>query len=118
MDVEHPGNKSQLSAYYAMLEATPHYAVLTSEENTRATQLETGRRLMRLYLKTTEMGIGVHPVSQALQEYDEMAEEYALAHQLLAPEGHTVQMLLRLGFGPEPVATPRWPLETRIMNDA
>lgn len=118
MDVEHPGNKSQLREYYAMLEATPHYAVLTSENNSRTDQLQTGRQLMRLYLKATEMGIGLHPVSQALQEYDEMAEEYATAHQLLAPDGHTVQMLLRLGFGPVPVATPRWPLESRIMNDA
>jgi len=57
-------------------------------------------------------------VSQALQEYTEMAEEYTLAHELLAEEGHTVQMLLRLGFGPEPVATPRWPLENRIMSES
>ncbi len=117
MDVEHPGNKAHLREYFAILEATPHYAVLTTETNARTDQLNTGRRLMRLYLKTTEMGIGLHPVSQALQEYPEMAEEYALAHQLLASEGQTVQMLLRLGFGPEPVATPRWPLETRILHD-
>jgi nitroreductase len=117
MDTEHPGNKAQLRSYFEMLDATPHYAVLTSASNTRTDQLQTGRQLMRLYLKTTEMGVGLHPVSQALQEYPEMADEYALAHQLLAPEGHTVQMLLRLGIGPEPVATPRWPLETRIMND-
>ena len=116
MDTGHPGNKAQLRNYLAMLEATPHYAVLTTASNTRADQLQTGRRLMRLYLKTTEMGIGLHPVSQALQEYPEMADEYAMAHRLLAPEGHTVQMLLRLGYGPQPVATPRWPLETRIMN--
>ncbi len=64
------------------------------------------------------MGLGVHPVSQALQEYPEMADEYALAHELLASSGYTVQMLLRLGHGPEPIATPRWPLETRILNEA
>lgn len=117
MDLEHPGNKAQLKAYHAMLEATPHYAVLTSAANTRHDQLDAGRRLMRLYLKATEMGVGLHPVSQALQEYPEMAQEYALAHRLLAPQGHTVQMLLRMGIGPEAVATPRWPLETRIMNE-
>jgi len=118
MDLEHPGNKAQQREYHSMLNATPHYAVLTTAGNTREDQLQTGQQLMRLYLKTTEMGIGVHPVSQALQEYKEMAAEYTLAHQLLAPEGHTVQMLLRIGFGPEPVATPRWPLDSRIMNDA
>ncbi|OED39533.1 twin-arginine translocation pathway signal protein [Chromatiales bacterium (ex Bugula neritina AB1)] len=117
LDTSHSANKAQLKGYYHMLEATPHYAVLTSATNTRSDQLHTGRRLMRLYLKTTEMGIGLHPVSQALQEYAEMEKEYTLAHRLLAPQGHTVQMLVRLGFGSNPIATPRWPLETRIMND-
>ena len=118
MNIDHPGNKAQLRGYFAMLDATPHYAVITTGTNTRRDQLDAGRRLMRLYLKTTEMGLGLHPVSQALQEYPEMADEYALAHELLAPAGHTVQMLLRLGYGPDPVATPRWPLETRILNEA
>ena len=117
MDLEHPGNKAHVEGYLAMLDATPHYAVLTTSSNRRLDQLETGRRLMRLYLKTTEMGIGLHPVSQALQEYPEMTDEYQLAHQLLATDGETVQMLMRLGFGPEPVATPRWPLESRIINE-
>ncbi|WP_375280638.1 Acg family FMN-binding oxidoreductase [Pseudooctadecabacter sp.] len=118
MDVDHPGNQAFLASYLEMLDATPHYAVLTTPANTRVDQIDAGRRLVRLYLKTREMGIGVHPVSQALQEYPEMAQEYALAHSLLAPEGHTVQMLMRLGFGPDPVATPRWPVESRVLNDA
>ncbi|WP_170474491.1 Acg family FMN-binding oxidoreductase [Ruegeria arenilitoris] len=117
MNIDHPGNKAQLRDYYAMLDATPHYAVITTRTNNRRDQLDAGRQLMRLYLKTTEMGVGVHPVSQALQEYPEMAGEYALAHELLAPQGHTVQMLLRLGYGPEPIPTPRWPLETRLLNE-
>ena len=117
MNLDHPGNKAQLAAYYAMLRATHHYAVVTTPGNTRLDQIAAGRRTVRLYLKTTEMGLGLHPVSQALQEYVEMADEYALAHRMLAPEDHTVQMLLRLGHGPAPVATPRWPLESRIVND-
>lgn len=117
MNLDHPGNKAQLAEYYEMLRATHHYAVVTTPGNTRPDQIAAGRRTVRLYLKTTEMGLGLHPVSQALQEYPEMADEYALAHRMLAPEGHTVQMLLRLGHGPDPVATPRWPLESRIVND-
>ncbi len=117
MNVDHPGTQAHMRDYFAMLDATPQYAVITTATNTRKDQLEAGRQLMRFYLKTTEMGLGVHPVSQALQEYPEMADEYALAHELLAPPGHTVQMLLRLGYGPEPIATPRWPLESRILND-
>lgn len=118
MDTEHAANKAHLKEYHAMLDATPHYAVLTTETNTRSEQLQVGRKLMRLYLKATELGVGLHPVSQALQEYKEMTEEYNLAHQLLAPQGHTVQLLLRMGYGPEPIATPRWPVESRIISDA
>ncbi len=117
MNVDHPGTQAHMQSYFAMLDATPQYAVITTATNTRSDQLDAGRQLMRFYLKTTEMGLGIHPVSQALQEYPEMANEYALAHELLASPGHTVQMLLRLGYGPEPIATPRWPLETRILND-
>lgn len=118
MNTEHPGSKAHRREYHSMLDATPQYAVLTTAGNTREDQLRTGEKLMRLYLKATEMGIGIHPVSQALQEYQEMEVEYTLAHELLAPRGHTVQMLLRMGFGPEPVPTPRWPLESLIMYDA
>lgn len=118
LDTKSPAFLNFLAEYKALLEATPHYAVMTTPSNTRFDQLNCGRGLMRLYLKTTEMGLSLHPVSQALQEFPEMVKEYSLAHDLLAPEGHTVQMLLRLGYGPKANATPRWDLETRIVNDA
>jgi len=117
-DPEHFGFQGFLADYLEMLDQTPHYAVITTAGNTRSDQLDAGRRFMRLGLKTTELGVGLHPVSQALQEYVEMKDEFALAHQLLAPEGHTVQMLSRLGYGSSAIATPRWGLETRILNDA
>lgn len=117
LNTEHPGNVAYLASYLEMLEATPHFAVISTAGNSRLDQLEAGRRTMRLYLKATQMGVGLHPVSQALQEYPQMAEDYALAHRMLAPTGHTVQMLMRVGFGPDPIATPRWPLESRILND-
>jgi len=102
-------------AYETMLRATPAYAVLTSPANTRLDQLEAGRRWMRLNLKTTELGLALHPVSQALQEFPEMAEQYGRAHTLLATGGETVQMLGRLGYGPATPPTPRWPLENRTI---
>lgn len=62
------------------------------------------------------MGLGIHPLSQALQEYPEMAEKYAQIHKILAAEGKIVQMFARLGYA-EPVAqSPRWPLEAKIIN--
>ncbi|MEO0343905.1 MAG: twin-arginine translocation pathway signal protein [Pseudomonadota bacterium] len=114
-DTDHPGFKGQMRGYFEMLDATQSYAVITTSGNTRKDQLDAGRRFMRLGLKTTELGVGLHPVSQALQEYVEMKDEFALAHRLLATEGHSVQMLSRLGYGSSAIATPRWDLETRIL---
>ena len=102
--------------YHEMLTATPAYAVITTPGNSRAQQLEAGRRWLRFNLAATGLGIACHPVSQALQEYEEVAPFYLLAHQLLAEPGHQVQMLARLGYGPEAPRSPRWPLETRIID--
>ena len=60
--------------------------------------------------------LAFQPLSQALQEYPEMAEPYAALHAKLAPEGSTVQMLARIGFGPVADPSPRWPLETKVVN--
>lgn len=107
-----------LKMFDAMLNATPAYAVVTTAGNTREDQIAAGRRWLRLNVTTTSLGLSLHPVSQALQEYPEMASEYALAHEILAEPGETVQMLGRLGYGPTVGVTPRWPLERKIRNAA
>ncbi|MBT8460048.1 MAG: twin-arginine translocation pathway signal protein [Boseongicola sp.] len=83
-------------------------------QNTRVDQIAAGRDWMRLHLAATRRGLGVQPLSQALQEYPEMTDLYAQVHQKLAPGGGTVQMLARLGYGPEVSQSPRWPLEAKI----
>jgi len=85
-------------------------------DNSRATQIATGRDWLRLNLAATAEGVGFHPLSQGLQEYPEMAEIYAELHTRLAAEGGTVQNLTRLGYGPETGLTPRWPLEDKILD--
>jgi len=116
LDPDSNGFQQGVEIYRKMLAATPAYAVLTSATNTRTDQIDAGRRWLRLNLMTTRLGLALHPVSQALQEYPEMAPHYKSAHDMLAKPGHTVQMLGRLGFGPNVQETPRWPLETRIAH--
>ena len=116
LDPSSSGFRQGVEMYRDMLAATPAYAVLTSPANTRADQIEAGRRWLRLNLMTTRLGLALHPVSQALQEFPEMAAHYKSAHDMLAKPGHTVQMLGRLGFGPKVQVSPRWPLETRIAH--
>ena len=116
MDPQSFAAKEGVRMYKEMLEATPAYAVLTSPTNTPADWIEAGRRWLRLNLATTGMGLALHPVSQALQEFAEMAPHHAKTHELLAKPGQTVQMLGRLGYGPATPHTPRWRLETRLLN--
>ncbi|MFT4959798.1 MAG: hypothetical protein ACI92Z_000874 [Paracoccaceae bacterium] len=113
-DPDSTGFRQGVALYNSMLMATPAYAVLTTDGNSRFDQITTGRRWLRLNLATTLMGVSLHPVSQCLQEFPEMAEHYTAAHDLLAGPGQTVQMLGRLGYGPKVAQSPRWPLETKL----
>ena len=82
--------------------------------NTRRDQIAAGAEWLRLNLACTREGLGFQPLSQAIQEYPEMAALYAETHARLAPEGGTVQMLARIGYGPEVAVSPRWPLEAKL----
>jgi hypothetical protein len=92
------------------------YVWLTTSGNSRLDQLAAGRAWLRLNLKATELGLGLHPLSQALQEYPEMEPHYARIHEQLAGPGQRLQMFGRLGYGPEVAPSPRWPLETKLQK--
>ena len=96
---------------------TPAFGWLTTAANDRVSQIETGRAYARLNLKATELGVAMHPVSQLLQEYPEMA---ALQRDFLAlvgvAPGQTVQMLFRLGYADPVPPSPRRPLDTLLMS--
>jgi len=92
------------------------YIWSVTPDNTRRAQIAAGRDWLRLNLSAVAEGVGFHPLSQALQEYPEMSEIYDEMHARFAPNGGTVQMLCRLGHGPEVGPTPRWPLDAKIMN--
>ena len=109
-------SKSGQDMFKKTMESTPAYAILTSDNNDRVSQIKAGEQWLRLNLKTTELGLCLHPVSQALQEYPEMKSLYQKAHNLMAKEGQTVQMLGRLGYGPTVARTPRWPLEKKLVH--
>jgi len=91
--------------------------------NRRADQVNAGRAYVRLHLQATALGVGMHPMSQALQEFAEMAPHYERAHQLMlgraAPktaDDETVQMFCRLGYTAAPApATPRRPLAAFVV---
>ncbi len=105
-----------MALYRDILGSGMAYVWLVTGSNRRQDQLNAGRAWVRINLKATELGLGLHPVSQALQEYPEMAPLYEEVHRKLdaADAGQRVQMLGRLGYGPKVAASPRWPLASRL----
>lgn len=108
--------RAGIDAVLANAQTGMGYVWLVTEGNTRADQLRAGRDWLRINLATTALGIGFQPMSQALQEFPEMADLHRQVHARLAPDGGTVQMLARIGYGPSVGASPRWPLEARIID--
>ena len=84
--------------------------------NTRADQIRAGADWVRINLAATALGLSLQPLSQALQEFPEMAGPYAEVHGRLAPEGGTVQMWARVGYGQQVPPSPRWPLEEKLVG--
>ncbi|MBV0911102.1 Acg family FMN-binding oxidoreductase [Anianabacter salinae] len=108
--------KAGMDAVFANTDTAMGHVWLVTADNSRETQIATGADWLRVNLAATSLGLGFQPLSQALQEFPEMAEPYRLVHERLAPAGGTVQMLSRIGYGPVVANSPRWPLESRIMN--
>lgn len=89
---------------------------ITTPGNTRAEQLEAGRRYVRAQLQATLLGLAVHPMSQALQEYTEVSAQFAEIHRLLgAKSGERIQMFARTGYADPVRPAARWPLEKHLI---
>jgi hypothetical protein len=114
------GYQEMFARYRPMLAATTAH-VWTEGADTPAAALQAGVAWLRLNLAATGMGLALHPVSQALQEYPEMAGPFAEVHRLTGTAAPArLQMLGRIGAlpagGRAPRPTPRWPAESRILG--
>ena len=102
--------------YRGMVDSTPRWAWIASPGNSRAEQLQAGASWVRLNLAAQAQGLAVHPWSHALQEFPQMEEPFRALRRMIAPDGGTVQMFARVGYGPEVPASPRWPLEVKLID--
>ncbi|MFN8962787.1 MAG: twin-arginine translocation pathway signal protein, partial [Betaproteobacteria bacterium] len=59
---------------------------------------------VRQHLLATAAGVDMHPLSQALQEFEAMRGPYVAVHSALGvdPAQGTVQMLARVGYATAP----------------
>lgn len=117
MDPQSDQTTQQIDRYRHLFAQTPSFVWLTGLGNSRVHQIAAGRSYVRLNLLATQLGLGLHPISQALQEYPEMAPLFAEARRLCRVDtGETLQMLARLGYASSVAPTPRWPLEAKLIR--
>ncbi len=115
-DPESSAYRESLKFYDRACASAMAYVWSTTPTNTRRAQLDAGRAWVRTQLAANALGLSFHPLSQALQEFPEMAEHYKRAHELLSNNaGDTVQMLARLGYAPVVGPAPRQALESKLL---
>lgn len=118
-EVPAPGSSGyrQVMDRWMAFETGSGYFWIASRGNTRSHQLAAGRAWVRAHLQATAAGIDMHPLSQALQEFAEVAAPRRELHALLGFDGGatTLQMLARVGYGAATaMPSPRRPLAQLI----
>jgi hypothetical protein len=106
--------KQGLELYEKMAKSARAFGWIINSNKNRTDQINAGRAYARMNLKATELGLGVHPWSQSLQEYPEMRELYREIHELIG-QGETVQMLYRIGYAERIEPTPRRGLAAHLV---
>jgi len=115
-DHDSPAFKQGLKMYLDGIASATSFFWITTPDNSRVSQIAAGRVYARANLKATELGLAVHPLSQALQEYPEMAPLLTRVHGALDIKSPArLQMLVRIGYGRAKSQSPRWPLESRVI---
>lgn len=106
-----------LKMYDPIIHSAQGFAWVKAAENTRLSQLQAGRAWVRMNLSAQKVGLCIHPLSQILQEFPEMAEQYEGIRSELSvgPDG-VVHMLGRVGYTKFPAASPRWPVESKLID--
>lgn len=116
-----PGDRAtagQIEQFDTRIDGTPAFYWLVTEGNDRLMQVRAGRAWARAQLAATAHGLAMQPISQALQEYPEVAAPYRAIHELLgAPAPRfTVQMWARLGHAPAVPPAPRRGVDAHVLK--
>jgi hypothetical protein len=81
---------------------------LTTKNNNRIDQVKIGECYQRLNLIITSLGMVMQPMSQVIQEYEDMKElQKEFLEFLNVSRGETVQMFFRIGIAKETEHSPR-----------
>ncbi|TSB31321.1 Acg family FMN-binding oxidoreductase [Streptomyces benahoarensis] len=100
------GRRAQPGRAYATFERRPQLATLSTPGDAPADWLRGGQALQRVLLRATRQGL----VSSFATQPVEWPDLRWILRDPVSGAGH-VQMILRLGYGPEGPATPRRPVD-------
>ncbi|MFN3835990.1 MAG: Acg family FMN-binding oxidoreductase [Glycocaulis sp.] len=106
-----------LDMYRPLAASAPAFAWIANDGASREGELSAGRGYLRLALEAEAQGLAIHPWSQALQEYPEMAELYEQVHALIG-NGQRLQMLVRAGYATSVLPAPRRGLAAHLIETA
>lgn len=102
--------KQQLAFYDPLSDSTPAFLGLTAATTSRADEIAAGRAYVRANLEATRLGLSMQPMSQAMQEFPEMAAMKREMDALTAaPAQGRLHMLARIGYGDAVAPSPRRP---------
>ena len=91
------------------------FIVMSTRGGTRTDELLAGRAFARLALTVSKVGLALHPMSQAAEEFKDMAPVLAdLKSAAGLNTDETVQMFLRIGKASPVLHTPRRKLEQML----
>lgn len=103
--------------YNGLIDSARSFGWLATSDNDRLSQLDAGRDWLRVHLAATRGGLAFQPLSQTLQEFPEMTSLYEAVHQSVSIRAPSrIQGLFRIGYAKAPEPSPRWALQTRLID--
>lgn len=114
--------QSGIDMYEDLIVTAQGFIWVKAGDNTRRSQIAAGQSWVRINLAAQKIGLGVHPLSQCLQEFPEMTVPYKQIHEALGvsddgiSENSVVHMLGRVGYAAFTPPSPRWPLESKLVH--
>ena len=116
LDPNSTASKQAAADWRRKAETAPAFFWLNTVGDSPIERIEAGQVYARVTLAATGAGLAMHPWSQALQEYAEMAALRREAYELLGAADETVQMLARVGYAEPAAPSARRGVEAVIRN--
>jgi|GEM_PF-2233901 len=89
--------KQGIDLFNKALEPSTVLVCMKTKNNTASVQFFSGMEMQAFWMEMIAQDISLLPLSQGLQEYSEVEDQYGQIHEELAVEGETVQMLWSVG---------------------